>query len=43
MCLSMMMVICNKQHLSNVEAQFMQKLTNGEAELKKALLIKKSV
>ena len=40
-CLSMMMLICIKQHLSKFEAQFMKKLSNNEVELKKALLIKK--
>ena len=37
------MVICIKQHLSKFEAQFMKKLSKTEAELKKALLIKKNV
>ena len=37
----MIMLICIKQHLSN-EAEFMEKLTNTEAELKKTLLIKKT-
>ena len=32
-----------KQHLVTFEAQFMKKLSNTEAELKKALLMKKSV
>ena len=32
------MVVCIKQHLSNFEAQFMKKLSNNEAELKKAFL-----
>ena len=38
-----MMVVCIKQHLSKFEAQFMKTLNNTEAELKKALLIKKRV
>ena len=38
-----MMVVCIKQHLSKFEAQFMKTLINTEAELKKALLIKKRV
>ena len=40
--LTMIMFICIKQHISN-EAEFMEKLTNTEAELKKTLLIKKNV
>ena len=36
------MAICIKQHLSTFEAQFMKKLTNTEAELKKALVLKKA-
>ena len=43
MCLNLMMVVCIKQHLSKFEAQFMKTLNNTEAELKKALLIKKRV
>ena len=38
-----MMIVCIKQHLSKFEAQFMKTLNNTEAELKKALLIKKRV
>ena len=38
----MIMLICIKQHLSN-EAEFMEKLTNTEAELKKRCLLKKIV
>ena len=34
-CLSMMMVICIKQHLRIYEAEFMEKLSNTETELKK--------
>ena len=42
--LSMMVLICIKKQLSKFEAQFMKKLSNTEAEVKKkALLIKKSV
>ena len=37
----MMMLICIKQHLSNIEVQFIKKLSNTEAE--KALLIKMCV
>ena len=37
-----MLLICIKQHPSNIEAQFMKKLSNTETELKKALLIKKA-
>ena len=37
----MLMFICIKQLLSNIEAQFMKKIRNTEAELKKQLLIKK--
>ena len=43
MCLNLMMIVCIKQHLSKFEAQFMKTLINTEAELKKALLIKKRV
>ena len=38
MCLSIMMAICFKQHL---EVQFMKKLSNTEAELKKCAAYKK--
>ena len=31
----MMMLICIKQHLATFEAQFMKKLNNTEAKLKK--------
>ena len=37
MRLSIMMVICIKQHLSNFEAQFIKTLSNTEAELKKSV------
>ena len=41
-CLSKTMALCNKQHLATFEAQFIEKLSNTETELKKkALLIKK--
>ena len=43
MCLCIMMVICIKQHLSNFEVQFMKKLSNTEAQLKKSVAYKKSV
>ena len=36
-----MMVICIKQHLSNIWSLIHEKLSNTEADLKKALLIKK--
>ena len=32
MCLGMMMVMCNKQHLSNIEAEFMKKLSNTSTQ-----------
>ena len=38
MCLSIMMVICIKQHLSN-----MKNLSNTEAELEKSVAYKKNV
>ena len=41
-CLTMMMLICIKQHLSNIWSSIEEKLRNTEAELKKSLLIKKS-
>ena len=40
-CLTMVMLVCIKQHLSNIEAQFMVKLSNTEAELKKSVVYKK--
>ena len=44
MYLSVMMVMCNKKHLSNIWSWTHEKLNNTEAELKKkALLIKKSM
>ena len=36
-----MMFICTKQHLSNIESQFIKKITNTEAELKKSIAYKK--
>ena len=39
----MMMPICSSNTYATFEAQFMKKLSNTEAELKKALLIQKSV
>ena len=41
MYLVIIMVICIKQHIVLFEAQFMEKLSDTEAEVKKALLIKK--
>ena len=41
--LIMMMVICIKQHLRNIWSSIHEKLSKTEAELKKALLIKKCV
>ena len=41
-CLGKTMPLCKKQHLKTFEAQFIEKLSNTEAGLKKkALLIKK--
>ena len=38
-CSNMMMLICIKQHLSNIWTQFMRKLSNAEVEfLKKRCL-----
>ena len=42
MCLSIRIVICIEQHLSNVLSSIHEKLSNTEAELKKSLLIKKT-
>ena len=42
-CLSIMTVICIKQHLATFAAQFMKKLSSTEAELKKSVAYKKSV
>ena len=39
----MMMVICISNAKATFEAQYMKKLSNTEAEMKKALLIRKSV
>ena len=41
MCLSIMMVLCIKQHLSNIWSSIMTKLSNTEAELKKRNAYKK--
>ena len=41
-CLSKTMSICNKQRLRIFESQLIKKLSNSEAESKKALLIKKA-
>ena len=41
MCLVIIMVICIKQHIVLFEAQFMKKLSDTEAKVKKVLLIKK--
>ena len=41
MDLSIMMVIYIKQHLEAIEAKFMKKLRNTEAELKKVVYKKK--
>ena len=43
MCLSMMVVMSNKQHLATPEADFVEKFSNSEAELKKSVVYKKSV
>ena len=42
-CLSMMMLICIKQHLSNSWSSIHEKQSNTEAELKKCVAYKKSV
>ena len=39
--LSMMMLICIKQHVSNFWGSIHKKLSNSEAKMKKTLLIKK--
>ena len=39
--LSMMVLICIKKHLSKFEAQFIKKLSNTEAEVKKNVAYKK--
>ena len=38
----MVILICIKQHLSNIKAEFMEKLSNTEAELKKSIAYKKA-
>ena len=40
-CLSIMMFICIKEHLSNICSLIHEKLSNTEAELKKVLRLKK--
>ena len=43
-CLSMMMLLCIKQHLSNIFSSiFSSKLSNIKPELKKTVAYKKSV
>ena len=37
----MMMLICIKQHLSNIEAHFMRELSNTEIDLKENVAYKK--
>ena len=39
----MMMVMCNKQHLSNIWSSIHGKLSNTEAELEKKLWLQKNV
>ena len=39
--LGKIMSICNRCHLSNIEAQFIKKLSNTNAELKKSVACKK--
>ena len=41
MCLSMMMVICISNAKATFEAQYMKKLSNTEAEMKKSVAYKK--
>ena len=40
MCLSIMMVICTKQHLSNILSSIHEKVKKTEAELKKRVAYK---
>ena len=42
MCLGIMVVICIKQHLSNIWSSFMRKLSNIEAKLKKGVAYEKA-
>ena len=42
MCLRIMIVLCIKLHQGTFEAQFMKKLSNVEAELKKSVAYKKT-
>ena len=41
-CLSIMMAICIKQHLSNIWSLIHEKISNTEAELKKTIAYKKA-
>ena len=41
MCLGKTISLCNKQHLSNIKAQFIKRLSKTEAELKKSVAYKK--
>ena len=41
-CLGKLMSKCNKQHLNNIETQFIKKLSNTEAELNKCVPYKKA-
>ena len=41
-CLGMIMSICNKQHLATFEAEFIRKLSNVDAEMKKRVAYKKT-
>ena len=40
-CLNMMMLICIKQHISNIWSSIHEKLNNTEAGLKKGIAYKK--
>ena len=42
-CLSMMMLKCIEQHLSNIWSSTHEKLSNTDTELKKSVAYKKSV
>ena len=41
MYLSIMIIICTKQHLSNIQSSVHEKLSNTEAELKKSIAYKR--
>ena len=43
MCLSIMMVMCTKQHVSNIWSSIHDKISLVEAKLKKSIAYKKSV